>query len=177
MVAALGSSTRVSSVDGVSQESCPSGDIFFDMDCCLGWQIDYSYTITDDCGNSTDFAYTDLGTGEFDNLDNVTVSGGDHTPIDITGGEQPEGSDPHHRSPAEPDQRLQHAGLRGEQQHAPAHRPVNERTVRPGTVRRQCERGRPVRARHRRQQPVRGMYQVRLSSSDYVVVKKLLVSE
>ena len=37
-------------------------------------------------GNSTDFAYTDLGAGEFDNLDNVTVSGGDHTPIDITGG-------------------------------------------------------------------------------------------
>ena len=77
-----------------------SGDIFFDLDCCLGWQIDYSYTIRDDCGNSTDFAYTDLGTGEFDNLDNVTVSGAAHTPSTSQVGEQPEGSNPHHGSPA-----------------------------------------------------------------------------
>ena len=73
-------------LDGSSQGSmASSGDIFMDLDCCLGWQIDYSYNAVDDCGNSTGFTYTDLGTGTFGNSANSTVSGG-HTPVDITAG-------------------------------------------------------------------------------------------
>ena len=73
-------------LDGASQGTmASSGDIFIDLDCCLGWQIDYDYTIVDDCGNSNGFSYTDLGTGDFGNSANSTVSGG-HTPVDITAG-------------------------------------------------------------------------------------------
>jgi hypothetical protein len=72
-------------MDGVSQGSvASSGDIFMDLDCCLAWQVDYAYTINDDCGNSTGFSYSNVGNGAFGGGDNSTVGG--HTPVDISTG-------------------------------------------------------------------------------------------
>jgi hypothetical protein len=168
-------------VDGVSQGMLSSsGDIFFDLDCCLGWQIDYSYTVTDDCGNSTDFAYTDLGTGEFNNLDNVTVSGqGDHTPIDITGGITSL-KDPIRITGLQPNPTNDYSTL--------GFIVTNNMRLRidlytmsgqfvqelfDGNASEDVQYVLDIDANTL----AGGMYQVRLSSSDYVVVKKLLVSE
>ena len=167
-------------VDGVSQGMVSSsGDIFFDMDCCLGWQIDYSYTITDDCGNSTDFAYTDLGTGEFDNLDNVTVSGGDHTPIDITGGVSSL-KDPIRITGLQPNPTNDYSTLGFVVTNNMRLRidlyTMNGQFVQElfdGNASEDVQYVLDIDANSLSG----GMYQVRLSSSDYVVVKKLLVSE
>ena len=167
-------------IDGVSQGMVSSsGDIFFDMDCCLGWQIDYSYTITDDCGNSTDFAYTDLGTGEFDNLDNVTVSGGDHTPIDITGGVSSL-KDPIRITGLQPNPTNDYSTLGFVVTNNMRLRidlyTMNGQFVQElfdGNASEDVQYVLDIDANSLSG----GMYQVRLSSSDYVVVKKLLVSE
>ncbi len=169
-------------VDGLSQGILSSsGDIFFDMDCCLGWQIDYSYTITDDCGNSTEFDYTDLGTGEFDNLDNVTVSGGQggHTPIDITGGVSSL-KDPIRITGLQPNPTNDYSTL--------GFVVTNNMRLRidlytmggqfvqelfDGNASEDVQYVLDIDANTLSS----GMYQVRLSSSDYIVVKKLLVSE
>jgi len=168
-------------VNGASQGMLSSsGDIFFDLDCCLGWQIDYSYTITDDCGNSTDFDYTDLGTGEFDNLDNVTVSGqGGHTPIDITGGISSL-KDPIRITGLQPNPTNDYSTL--------GFIVTNNMRLRidlytmsgqfvqelfDGNASEEVQYVLDIDANSLSS----GMYQVRLSSSDYVVVKKLLVSE
>jgi len=169
-------------VDGQSQGVLSSsGDIFFDMDCCLGWQIDYSYTITDDCGNSTEFDYTNVGTGEFDNLDNVTVSGGQsgHTPIDITGGVS-NLKDPIRITGLQPNPTNDYSTL--------GFVVTNNMRLRidlytmggqfvqelfDGNASEDVQYVLDIDANTLSS----GMYQVRLSSSDYIVVKKLLVSE
>jgi hypothetical protein len=74
-------------VDGVSQgQQASSGDVAMDLDCALPWSIENQYTASDDCGNSTVFTYTDAGTGEVTG-EGATVSGGQgHTPYEITTG-------------------------------------------------------------------------------------------
>ncbi|MCH1575412.1 MAG: lamin tail domain-containing protein, partial [Flavobacteriales bacterium] len=61
-----------------------SGDMYMDLDCCLEWQVDYSYTALDDCGNPTGFYYSEA-MGSDVNGGGADVSGG-HTvgPVDIT---------------------------------------------------------------------------------------------
>jgi hypothetical protein len=74
-------------VDGVSQgQQASSGDVAMDLDCALPWSLEHAYTATDDCGNETFFTYTDAGTGEVSG-GGAGVSGGEgHTPYDITTG-------------------------------------------------------------------------------------------
>ncbi|MDG2426245.1 MAG: T9SS type A sorting domain-containing protein [Flavobacteriales bacterium] len=167
-------------VDGQSLGAhASSGDIFMDLDCCLGWEINYAYDIVDDCGNASSFAYTDQGTGEFDNLDNVTAGGNDHTPFDISTGT---------------------AGLKD---------PIRITGLMPNPTNDYSQLGFIVSDNMRLRIDVytmngsfiqelfdgnatsdvqyvldidattmsSGMYQIRLSSNDYVIVKKLLVSE
>ena len=168
-------------VDGSSQGMVSSsGDIFFDLDCCLGWQIDYSYTITDDCGNSTDFAYTDLGTGEFDNLDNVTVSGsGTHTPSDITGGVTSL-KDPIRITGLQPNPTNDYSTL-GFIVNNNMRLRIDLYTMSGQFVQELFDGNASEDVQYVLDIDANtlagGMYQVRLSSSDYVVVKKLLVSE
>jgi hypothetical protein len=61
-----------------------SGDMFMDLDCCLEWQVDYFYTALDDCGNTTGFNYSEAMGSDL-NSGGADVSGG-HTvgPVDIT---------------------------------------------------------------------------------------------
>ena len=168
-------------VDGASQGMVSSsGDIFFDLDCCLGWQIDYSYTITDDCGNSTDFAYTDLGTGEFDNLDNVTVSGGGtHAPSDITGGVASL-KDPIRITGLQPNPTNDYSTL-GFLVNNNMRLRIDLYTMSGQFVQELFDGNASTDVQYVLDIDANtlsgGMYQVRLSSSDYVVVKKLLVSE
>ena len=168
-------------VDGVSEGMLSSsGDIFFDLDCCLGWQIDYSYTITDDCGNTTDFAYTNLGTGEFDNLDNVTVSGnGTHNPVDITGGVSSL-KDPIRITGLQPNPTNDYSTL-GFIVNNNMRLRIDLYTMSGQFVQELFDGNASEDVQYvldiDANSLAGGMYQVRLSSSDYVVVKKLLVSE
>jgi hypothetical protein len=59
-----------------------SGDVFMDLDCCLPWQVDYSYTAMDDCGNPTGFAYTNQGTAATAGSGS-DISGGHTGPVDV----------------------------------------------------------------------------------------------
>ncbi|MDG2425099.1 MAG: T9SS type A sorting domain-containing protein, partial [Flavobacteriales bacterium] len=59
-----------------------SGDVYMDLDCCLPWQVDYSYTAMDDCGNPTGFAYTNQGTAATAGSGS-DISGGHTGPVDV----------------------------------------------------------------------------------------------
>jgi hypothetical protein len=72
-------------VDGTNMgPMASSGDLFMDLDCCLEWQVDYFYTAFDDCGNPTGFAYSEAMDSETGAGD-PGVSGGHTTgPVDIS---------------------------------------------------------------------------------------------
>ncbi|MAC17502.1 MAG: hypothetical protein CMC97_04315, partial [Flavobacteriales bacterium] len=168
-------------VDGISQGALSSsGDIFFDLDCCLGWQIDYSYTIADDCGNETSFSYTNLGTGEFNNLDDATVSGdGTHSPVDITGGVSSL-KDPIRITGLQPNPTNDYSTL-GFIVNNNMRLRIDLYTMSGQFVQELFDGNASEDVQYVLDIDANtlagGMYQVRLSSSDYVVVKKLLVSE
>lgn len=163
-----------------------SGDLFFDMDLCLPWSIVHSCTATDDCGNATTFSYTYAMTGHVDGEDaDSDLSGqsgaGDHTPVVIGGaGDLTTGKTPIRVTNLQPN-------------------PTND-VSQLGFVVAQNMRIRvdliamdgmlvaelydgiaQTGVNHTLNIDADGlsggMYQIRLSSNDYLVVKKLLVSE
>ena len=85
-----------------SQQINGTGDIFGDLDCCLPWSVTRTYTAVDDCENSSSFSYTlsvndeemcdDFSDGEAELGGGVI---GDHTPVvlggsgDLTTGKTP----------------------------------------------------------------------------------------
>ena len=162
-----------------------SGDLFGDLDCCLPWSIEREYSIADDCGNASGFAYSVSVNGDdCDDADGALVSGGqagDHTPFILGGaGEVTVGKTPIRVTNLQPnptndisqlgfivDQnmriRVDLVGMDGtlvaELYDGIAQSGVNHTLdVDAGSLN-------------------NGMYQIRLSSSAYLVVKKLLVSE
>ena len=76
-----------------------SGDLFGDLDCCLPWSITRDYVASDDCGNSTPFGYTiDVNGESCTDSNGPAVSGSqdeDHGPSvmggagDVTTGKSP----------------------------------------------------------------------------------------
>ena len=76
-----------------------SGDLFGDLNCCLPWSITRDYVASDDCGNSTPFGYTiDVNGESCTDSDGPAVSGSqeeDHGPSvmggagDVTTGKAP----------------------------------------------------------------------------------------
>ncbi|MBK12653.1 MAG: hypothetical protein CL849_03900 [Crocinitomicaceae bacterium] len=162
-----------------------SGDLFGDLDCCLPWSIERDYSIADDCGNANGFAYSiEVNGEECDDADGALVSGGqngDHTPGILDGlGEVTMGKTPIRVTNLQPNPtndisqlgfvvdhnmriRVDLVGMDGvlvaELYDGIAQTGVNHTLdVDAGTLN-------------------NGMYQIRLSSSAYLVVKKLLVSE
>ena len=68
-----------------------TGDIFGDLDCCLPWSVTRTYTAEDDCENASAFSYT-LSMNDEENCDDndgaAQVGGsatGDHSPAVIGG--------------------------------------------------------------------------------------------
>ena len=163
-----------------------SGDLFGDLDCCLPWSIDRAYSIADDCTNSTDFAYSVSVNGDDceDAVDGPAVSGnasGDHGPAIIGGmGDVTTGKTPIRVTNLQPNPtndisqlgfvvtenmriRVDLIGMDGvmvaELYDGIAQSGVNHTLdVDAGTL-------------------SNGMYQIRLSSNAYLVVKKLLVND
>ena len=166
-------------LDGASQGTmASSGDIFMDLDCCLGWQIDYEYTVVDDCGNSNGFSYTDLGTGDFGNSANSTVSGG-HTPVDITAGTSSL-KDPIRITGLQPNPTNDISTLGFVVSNNMRLR-IDLYTMSGGYVAELFDGNASEDVQYMLDIDATslssGMYQIRMSSNDYVLVKKLLVSE
>jgi len=71
-------------VNGASQGLIgSSGDIMLDLDCTMPWSAEYGYTVSDACGNTTSFTYT--VEGDESNDGGALVSGeSDHQPFDIS---------------------------------------------------------------------------------------------
>ena len=72
-------------VNGASQGSvASSGDIMLDLDCTMPWSAEYAYTVSDACGNTTTFSYT--VEGDESNAGGAYVSGEEsgHQPFDIS---------------------------------------------------------------------------------------------
>ncbi|MDB4787377.1 T9SS type A sorting domain-containing protein, partial [Flavobacteriales bacterium] len=166
-------------LDGASQGAmASSGDIFMDLDCCLGWQIDYSYNVVDDCGNSNGFNYTDLGTGNFGSSANSTVSGG-HTPVDITAGTSSL-KDPIRITGLSPNPTSDISTLGFVVSNNMRLR-IDLYTMGGGYVAELFDGNASEEVQYVLDIDAStlssGMYQIRMSSNDYVLVKKLLVSE
>ena len=166
-------------LDGASQGSmASSGDIFMDLDCCLGWQIDYDYTVVDDCNNSNGFSYTDLGLGEFGNSANSTVSGG-HSPVDITAGTTSL-KDPIRITGLQPNPTSDISTLGFIVSNSMRLR-IDMYTMSGGYVAELFDGNASEDVQYMldidASSMASGMYQIRMSSNDYVLVKKLLVSE
>ena len=72
-------------VNGASQGFlASSGDIMLDLDCTMPWSAEYGYTVSDACGNTTSFSYT--VEGDESNAGGAYVSGEEsgHQPYDIS---------------------------------------------------------------------------------------------
>ncbi len=163
-----------------------SGDAFGDLDCCLPWSIERDYSLVDDCANASGFAYSVSMNGDDcdDAVDGPAVSGqasGDHAPVVLGGaGDVLTGKTPIRVTNLQPNPtndisqlgftveqnmriRVDLVGMDGslvsELYDGIAQSGVNHTLdIDAGTLN-------------------NGMYQIRLSSNAYLVVKKLLVSE
>ena len=169
----------------LGQPVMSSGDLFCDLDCTLPWGIQYCCTAMDDCQNERTFCYTYSITGDVDNGSEVFVSGdqngGDHTPVVIGGaGDLTTGKTPIRVTNLQPNPtndlsqlgfvvtenmriRVDLIGMDGvlvaELYDGVAQTGVNHTLDIPA------------------EGLSSGMYQVRLTSNDYLVVKKLLVND
>ena len=69
-----------------------SGDVFGDLDCCLPYDLERNYAISDCAGNTANFAYTVSVTGEAcEELGDITISDPNVTAIEglVKGAMQP----------------------------------------------------------------------------------------
>jgi len=171
---------------GTPNEVMGSGDLFFDMDFCLPWSITHSCTAIDDCGNEKEFSYTFSMSGDVDGTDDdIDLSGqgsnGDHTPVVIGGsGDLTTGKTPIRVTNLQPNPtndvsqlgfvvtenmriRVDLIGMDG----------VLVAELYDGVAQTGVNHTLNVDA----DGLSNGMYQIRLSSNDYLVVKKLLVNE
>ena len=74
-------------LDGVSQGFLgSSGDIMIDLDCTLPWTLAYDYVLSDACGNSTSFGYSVTNAAAQGGGVSVSGEGSDHQPFDVSVG-------------------------------------------------------------------------------------------
>ena len=179
------SGTFVSGTDA-STSVMGSGDLFGDLDCCLGWDIVREWTVVDDCENDNAFAYTiSVNDEDCPMPGEPTVvagnQGDDHTPVIIGGaGDLTTGKSPIRVTNLQPNptndwsllgftvtenmrlrvDMVSMDGILVEQLFDGIAAPNVNHTL-------------DIEA----DQLESGMYQIRLSSNQYLVVKKLLVTE
>jgi hypothetical protein len=169
----------------LGQSAMGSGDFFCDLDCTLPWGIQYCCTAVDDCGNDTEFCYIYNITGDVASDEGPLAGGqtgsGDHNPVVIGGaGDLTTGKTPIRVTNLQPNPtndvsqlgfvvsenmriRVDLVGMDG----------VLVAELYDGVATSGVNHTLDVDA----QGLSNGMYQIRLTSNDYLVVKKLLVSE
>jgi len=161
-----------------------SGDLFGDLDCCLPWSIDRDYSIVDDCDNSASFGYSIAVNGDDCDSDDALVSGNaanDHGPAVLGGsGDLTTGKTPIRVTNLQPNPTNDWSLL--------GFTVTENMRIRvdmvamDGTLIAELYDGvASPNVNHTLDIEAddldAGMYQVRLSSSSYLVVKKLLVSQ
>ena len=163
-----------------------SGDLFGDLDCCLPWSIERNYLLVDDCGNTASFGYTVEVNGEgcLDAGDDAGLSGGqdtDHTPSVMGGaGDLTTGKDPIRVTNLQPNPTNDWSQLGFE---VTNNMRVNiDMFTMDGVLVTELYDGFAAPGvNHSLDIPASdlqsGMYQIRLSNSQYIIVKKLLVTE
>ena len=169
----------------LGQPVMSSGDLFCDLDCTLPWGITYCCTAIDDCENESEFCYTYAITGDIDNGDGPAVTAdsgaGDHTPVVIGGaGDLTTGKTPIRVTNLQPNPtndwsqlgftvtenmriRVDLVGMDG----------VLVAELYDGVAATGVNHTLDIEA----DGLSNGMYQIRLTSNDYLVVKKLLVND
>ena len=169
----------------LGQPVMSSGDLFCDLDCTLPWGITYCCTAIDDCLNESEFCYTYAITGDIDNGDGPAVTAdsgaGDHTPVVIGGaGDLTTGKTPIRVTNLQPNPtndwsqlgftvtenmriRVDLVGMDG----------VLVAELYDGVAATGVNHTLDIEA----DGLSNGMYQIRLTSNDYLVVKKLLVND
>ena len=162
-----------------------SGDLFGDLDCCLPWSIDRDYVAVDDCENESTFSYSISVNGE-DCMDDdeVQVSGsqdGDHTPVVIGGaGDVMTGKTPIRVTNLQPNP-TNDLSLLGFTVTQNMRLRVDMYTMDGLLVTELFDGVASPNVNHTLDIDAddleSGMYQIRLSSAQYLVVKKLLVTE
>ena len=162
-----------------------SGDLFGDLDCCLPWSIDRTYVAVDDCGNDNTFSYSVSVNGE-DCADGAltNVSGsqnGDHTPVILGGaGDVLTGKTPIRVTNLQPNP-TNDLSLLGFSVTQNMRLRVDMYTMDGLLVTELFDGIASPNVNHtldiEADDLESGMYQIRLSSSQYLVVKKLLVTE
>ena len=162
-----------------------SGDFFGEMDCCLPWAIDRAYTVVDDCGNTNEFNYTvEVNGGDCLEDPDAQVSGNsgpDHGPAILSGaGDITTGKTPIRVTNLQPNPTNDWSQL-GFEVSGNSRVTVTLFTM-DGLLVEQLFDGMAAPGVNHSldiaaDQLESGMYQIRLSNSTYMMVKKLLVTE
>ena len=162
-----------------------SGDFFGELDCCLPWAIDREYMVVDDCSNVNTFAYTVSVNGGGCNGDvDAGVSGngdGDHTPGILSGaGDITTGKSPIRVTNLQPNPTNDWSQL-GFEVTGNMRVVVTMFTMDGVLVEELFDGVAGPGINHSldidADQLESGMYQIRLSNTQYMIVKKLLVTE
>jgi hypothetical protein len=167
-----------------------TGDIFGDLDCCLPWSVTRTWTALDDCENGTTFSYTVNvnGANETDCPDtpggDVNLGGStadDHGPVVIGGaGDLTTGKTPIRVTNLQPNPTNDWSML-GFTVTENMRLRVDMYSMDGALIAELYDGIAAPNVNHTLDIPAQdldaGMYQIRLSSSDYLVVKKLLVSQ